>query len=206
MHQYKYDILSGFQEAWTFKTDDFAEMYDRSLQSDVTRRWWKKEHYRPKEMMLTLINAEEQYVREAFKELFNEEKKIENRVDRFSFYCDELMRMYKRANPKSIENNHYQDSTIVSCYLAGMCPVRYTLYPGRAIFNKALHALHAQESPDRDDLPRFFKLTKLIYQYLMKDPAIVSMLENGARPSENLLLAHEFMYFVAGIWDEVTPA
>jgi len=206
LHQYKYDILKGFQEQWTFNTDDFAGMYDRSLQSDVTRRWWKKEHYRPKEMMLLLIQEEEQYVREAFKELLSENKNIENRIDRFGFYGDELLRMYKRKLPRSIENNHYQDSTIVSLYLSGMYPNNYTLYPGRVIFNKALGTLHAQTNTDHDDLPRFFKLSKLIYQYLMKDPAILRIIEKGSRPLGHLLLAHEFMYFAGGVWDEATPA
>ncbi len=205
-HLYKYHILSNFQSSWTFDTDDFSGMYDRSLQSNVTRRWWKKEKLRPKEMMLVLIGAEEQYARAAFKELFNESKSVENRIDRFGFYCDELLRMYKRAHPRSIENNHYQDSTIISLYLAGMFPENYTLYPGRRIFNDALLALGAQTNRDKDDLPRFFKLSRLMHQYLLKDPGIVSLIERNARPSNHLLLAHEFICFVGGVWEEPTPA
>ena len=205
IHQYKYDVLAQFGKVWTFDTDAFADMYDHALQSDVTRRWWKRENYRPKEMMLMLIESEEQYVREAFRELFNEDKKVENRIDRFGFYCDELLRMYKRANPRRIENNHYQDSTMISLYLSGMFPDRYTLYPGRRIFNKALAALHAKESGDIDDLPRFFKLSKLIYQYFTKDTTFLQVLENKLRPPGHLLVAHEFMYFVGGAWDENAP-
>ncbi|HLF63125.1 MAG TPA: hypothetical protein VI603_05220 [Saprospiraceae bacterium] len=205
IHLYKYDMLANFRTIWTFSADDFTGMYDRSLQSDVTRRWWKRDHYRPKEMMLVLIKSEEQYVRQAFKELFQETKNIENRVDSFIFYCDELLRMYKRANPKSIENNHYQDSTIISLYLAGMYPERYTLYPGRVVFNKALHTLHAKENPDKDDLARFFKVSITLYQFLMKNESVKRLIESNVRPSNNLLLSHELVYFLSGNWKEMTP-
>lgn len=206
LHSYKYRLLDHFHTTWTFDTDDFAGMYDRALQSDVTRRWWKRDHYRPKEMMLVLIRHEEQYVRQAFRELFNENKNIENRLDRFNFYCDELLRMYKRANPKSIENNHYQDSMIISLYLAGLYPEKYTIYPGREIFNQALRVLHAKESTDKDDLPRFFKLSHTIHQYLLKDKSMLEIMEKGMRPAQHLLPVHEFFYFLAGRWDENVPA
>jgi hypothetical protein len=206
LHHYTYDVLENFRKTWTFDTEDFAGMYDRSLQSDVTRRWWKRDPYRPKEMMLVLIKSEERYAREAFKELFNESTNIENRVDKFIFYCDELLRMYKRANPKSIENNHYQDSTIISLYLSGMYSDRYTIYPGRSIFNAALRTLQARQNSDKDDLVRFFKLCQTLYHYLMKDTTILQMIADGLRPAQHLLLAHEFIYFLSGRWDETTPA
>ena len=206
LHLYKYQVLENFRQTWTFGTDNFAHMYDRSLQSDVTKRWWKREQYRPKEVMLLLIGNEEQYVREAFKELYNTSKQIENRIDRFVYYCDELLRMYKRANPKSIENNHYQDSAMISLYLAGMSPDEYTLYPGRDIFNKALRTLGAKESPEKDDLPRFFKVSKIIYQYMMKDQDVLAVIEQGARPADNLLIVHEFLFNLAGVTDRTTAS
>ncbi len=204
-HLYKYDMLEHFRSTWTFDTEDFATMYDDALQSDVTRRWWKRAAYRPKEVMLLLIKEKEDYARQAFKELFNEQWQVENRVDRFVYYCDELLRMYKRAYPKSIENNHYQDSSMISLYLAAMYPDRYTLYPGRNVFNLALQHLNARTNPDTDDLIRFFKLSRTIYRYLMDHPTITAAIEKGLRPKEHLLLAHEFIFFAAGLWDQNIP-
>jgi len=205
MHLYKYGLLDNFKSTWDLSAEDFGKMYDRALQSDVTRRWWKRDHYRPKEMMLVLIKHEEQYVRQAFKDLFNENKSIESRLDRFIFYCDELLRMYKRANPRSIENNHYQDSAMISLYLAGMYPEQYTLYPGRDIFNKALRVLGAKESPDKDDLARFFKVSQIMYQYMMKDQKILAAIQQGVRAEGNLLIVHEFLFGLAGVSDRTTP-
>jgi hypothetical protein len=205
VHQYKYEILSQFASRWTYETDSFEGMYDACLQSTVTRRWWKRDQYRPKEVMCALIRSEEQYAREAFKELYNEKKLVENRIDRFVFYCDELLRMYKKANPKSVVNNHYQDSVMISFYLAALYPGRYSLYPGRRIFNQALLKLDAQGTGEKDDLPRFFKLTHLINTYLLKNDAINGLIDNGLRPSGHLLLVHEFLYFMADAWQESTP-
>jgi len=206
IHAYKYAMLDNFRTHWTFDTEDFGAMYDRALQSDVTRRWWKRTNYRPKDVMLLLIAQEEQYVREAFKELFNESKVAENRVDRFVFYCDELLRMYKKANPRSVENNHYQDSVMISLYLAALYPDRYTLYPGPELFNRALGVLGAQGTGTQDDLPRFFKLTRTLYTYLLKNAFISEFIKNDLRPEGHLLLVHEYLYFVAGAWAETTPA
>lgn len=204
-HAYKYALLEHFRSQWTFDTEDFAAMYDRCLQSDVTRRWWKRESYRPKEVMLLLIEREDQYVRQAFKELFNESRAVENRIDRFVFYCDEILRMYKKTQTRSIENNHYQDSTIISLYLAALYPDTYTLYPGRMLFNRALLALGATGTGEKDDLTRFFKLTRTVYTYITKDPSVSDLIDNGLRPQGHLLLAYEFLYFVANAWDETTP-
>jgi hypothetical protein len=112
-----------------------------------------------------------------------------------------MLRVYKRLNPRSIENNHYQDSTIISLYLSGMYPGRYALYPGRELFNDAMKALHARENRDNDDLLRFFKVSQTLYNFLLKDDTIRSMLESGLRPAANLMLAHEFLYHLAGKWE-----
>ena len=205
LHAYKYDMLENFSSAWTFDTDDFAGMYDRSLQSTVTRRWWKRDNYRPKEAMLLFIGLREEYVRQAFKELFKESRSIETRIDSFVYYCDELLRMYKHEFPKSIENNHNHDGMIISLYLAARYPDRYSLYPGRRIFNKALSALHARQG-DTDDLPRFFKVCNTLYKLLEKDPDFVAVTKEGLRPEGHLLFVHEFLFFLAGAWNENTPA
>jgi hypothetical protein len=113
--------------------------------------------------------------------------------------------MYKRANRDSIENNHYQDSTIISLYLASMYPDRYTLYPGRNTFNKALRTLHAKENPDKDDLARFFKVSHTLRQFLMKNEKVMALISDGVRPEDDLLLSHELVCFLAGSWEATAP-
>jgi hypothetical protein len=113
--------------------------------------------------------------------------------------------MYRKANPKSIENNHYQDSAIISLYLAAMFRDRYTLYPGRAVFNAALKTLHAKDTGDTDDLPRYFRICSILHQYLMKEPRLNSTSGGSLRPMEDLMLTHEFVMFLGDAWNSITP-
>jgi hypothetical protein len=201
VHRYKYAMLDHFRTHWSFDTEDFAGMYSACLENTVTRRWWKRETYRPKEVMLEFIRTQEPYVRQSFRELFNEHKQVENRIDSFRFYCDELLSMYKKSHPRSIENNHYHDGAMISLYLAAMYPEKYPLYPGHEIFNEALRALHAKPS-ETEDLPRYFKVSNTLYSFLQKDPSIQEMITSGHRPTGNKMLVHEFIYFLAGRWSE----
>jgi hypothetical protein len=204
-HVFKYEMLGHFNRVWTSDTGDFASMYEMALSSDVTRRWWKRESYTPKAMMILLMRTEDQLARHAFRDLFDESKTVANRIDRFVFYCDELLRLYKRSHPLSIENHHYQDAAMISLYLSGMYPDRYTLYPGRVPFNHALEALGAPGTGMKDDLTRFFKLTSLVFKYLTKDQTITSLIHNGLRPENHLLLVHEFWVFAGGVWEALSP-
>ena len=81
-------------------------------------------------MILKFIQTSEDYVRYSFKDLFNENKDIEGRVDRFVFYCDQLLKEYKDSKPQSIENAHYHDDNyeMISIYLAFHFPNIYTPY------------------------------------------------------------------------------
>ena len=93
---WKWESQRIFQDNWDIDTKDFHSMFDSSLQNSRTRRLWNRENYAPKHMMMKFINTSEDYVRFAFMDLFNENKDIEGRVDRFVFYCDELYGNIKR--------------------------------------------------------------------------------------------------------------
>src|SRR5690606_6359721 len=105
-------------------------MYDQSLQNSQSRRLWVGENFFPKEMMLKFTGLQKEYVRLAFRDLFNESKDISGRMDRFIFYCDELLGEYKSVNPKSIENRHFHDENyhMISLYLAFEFTENYTFY------------------------------------------------------------------------------
>ena len=110
---WKWETLRTFQENWDIDTKDFSGMFDRCLQNSQTRRMWTRENYVPKDMMLKFIETSEDYVRFAFMDLFNEDKDIEGRVDRFVFYCGELLKEYKAKKPLTVENSHFHDDNYV---------------------------------------------------------------------------------------------
>lgn len=194
LHQW--EALQHFQDNWDFDTDDFADMYDRSLQNSKTKRLWKREAYFPKEMMLHFIKLEPDYTRHMFHDLFNENKAIDTRVDRFIFYCDELLRLYKKANPNSIENNHYHDYGIISLYLSFRYPEKYGLYDFDQ-FQTCLQHLGAINIPQVHDLPRFFKLNKTLWTFMQKEKGLMDCHQKRLLAphykEHSMLIVSEFM-------------
>ncbi len=190
-----------FQDHWDIDAHDFGEMYDRSLENSQTRRLWKREHYEPKRLMLEFIALEPEMVRQAFQNLFNEEKDIEARVDRFVFYCDELLRAYKEKYPRSVENNHYHGDNyaMISLYLAFRYPDKYTLYDHEA-FRKLLQLLGSGDIPQAADFARFSKIMRTLYTFLQKKPELLELHQKRLDPRrhltrESFLLVWDFYQF-----------
>lgn len=194
---YKWESLKNFNENWNTEAEDLAGMYDRSFQNSSSRRQWKGNDFYPKEMMLKLIAAEPEYIRLALRDLFNDNKEIGGRVNRFMFYCDEVLNIYKTKNPKAKENNHYHTHEIVMMYLAFRFPEKYTLY-NAAAFVHFLQSVDAKNISASHDLERFTKITKTINIFLKKDGEVQELLskrlEEGKHfQSENVLAVHELM-------------
>lgn len=199
---WKWESQHIFQENWDLETRDLYGMFDRSLQNSQTRRLWNRENYAPKNMMLKFIKASEDYVRFSFQDLFNEEKDIEGRVDRFVFYCDELLKGYKDAKPLSIENRHFHDDNygVISIYLAFRYPAIYTPYNFENFKNLMQH-LGSLDVPKINDVSRYFKVMRTIFNFIKKDEEILNIHrsrldEEKHFKGETLLVVEDFCGFM----------
>lgn len=199
---YLWEIQRHFQQNWDLSAEDLAEMYDRSLQSQHTRRHWRRENYEPKQMMLGFIHLEENYLRQVFKDLFNERNDISGRIDRFVFHCDQLLQEYKRKHPRSIDNNHYHDDgyQMISFYLAMRYPAAYTLYEGSR-FIKLLETLGTRHLPKFDDFERFCKISRTLYKLMQKEEGLLELHQTRLDPErhymdESLLIVYDFYSFM----------
>jgi len=193
---YKWESLFHFQNNWDMDHPDFGEMYDKSLQNSKTKRLWKSENYTPKKMMQTLINMNPDFLQHIFKDLFREEGNVADRIDRFIYYCDDLLAEYKKENPLSIENNHYQDYQMIAMYLTFRYPAQYTFYDFPS-FQQGMHQLGSKNIPTTNDIDRFFKISKTIWNFMEKDEEVWSLhqqrlLGKNLYQGKSLLLVHEF--------------
>lgn len=200
---YLWEIQRHFQENWDLQAEDLAEMYDRSLQSKHTRRHWRRESYEPKQMMLSFMELDENYLRQVFKDLFNERQEISGRVDRFIFHCDQLLQEYKRKYPRSIDNNHYHDDgyQMISLYLTLRYPEQYTLYEG-STFKILLERLGTRHLPQVDDFERFCKISRTLYKLMQKEDDLLDLHRARLDPDrhfmgESLLMVYDFYKFIA---------
>lgn len=199
---YLWDIQANFQQHWDLQVDAMAEMYDRSLQSDHSRRLWRREQYEPKRMMLAFMEMDEDYVRQMFKDLFDEHKELGGRADRFVFHCDQLLIAYKRKHRRSIDNNHYHDDgyQMISLYLSMRYPEKYTLHNGER-FRHLLKLLGTRDLPVVDDIVRFSKVSRTLYKLMQKEEKMMRLhqdrlLATGKDMTDSLLVVYDFYHFL----------
>lgn len=198
---YKWESLKVFQDNWDLEHPKLGKMYDDSLKNTQTTRLWKGENYAPKQMMLLFANMTPDYVGHCFKDLFDEEKNIADRVDRFIFYCGELLIEYKAQNGLSIENNHYHDYPMIALYLTFCFPEQYTFY-NFPTFQKSMLHLGSRNIPKLNDIERFFKISRTLWKFLEKDEEVWALHQKRLYApryykGKSLLLVHEFFQVIA---------
>ncbi len=202
---YIWECQQCFQSQWNIEAPDFRAMYDSSLNSSVSRRLWSRENYAPKQMMLEFAAIEPEMVRLAFRDLFDENKDIEVRLDRFLYYCNDLLKAYKAKVQRPAFNRHfhYDDYAILSLYLAFRYPERYAPYDHKA-FTAMLRELGASDIPQANDPARWFKVARTLYNMMGKDPEIhvfhARRLDAGKHyTGDSLLLVYAFCLWSAGM-------
>ncbi len=174
-NQYKWEIVQEFQQNWDIEAPKLGSMYDASLQSSHTRRWWKGENFHPKEMMIRFMELSPDFARRVFKDLFNEEKDLEGRISRFQFACEVLLEEYKKANPLTIDNNHFHsDNAMISLYLGLRYPQQYTVifYDD---FSTFLQKIGTRQIPTPYEYERFFKICRALHNFVKKDEELLAL-------------------------------
>ena len=128
-YAYHWEAQQNFQKNWDETAQNFAEMYENSLQNSKTQRIWQTQRWQPKRVMALLMRYNPETTKLMFQDLFDETKEVENRIGRFLFVCDDLMADYKKDHKTSIENNHHHDDYIMlAFYLAYRFPALYAPY------------------------------------------------------------------------------
>ncbi|NUO01097.1 MAG: hypothetical protein HUU01_10840 [Saprospiraceae bacterium] len=198
---YYWESQRIFQENWNAEAIDFAQMFDQSLQNTRTRRLWNRENYEPKRLMLLFIAMQPDLTRQLFADLFNENKDVTGRMDRFLFYCDELLRDHRRLYPVSPENSHYHndDYQMISLYLAFRYPDRYAPYR-HDVFRELMVRLGSPDIPRNNDPERYFKVMRTLQGLLTRQEGVrqfhANRISNQAFfQGESLLLAFDFACF-----------
>ena len=204
---HKWDALSHFESNWNLEKEDMAEMYNRSLDSQYTRRWWKTPTFNPKEVMLIFIREQTDLMRDAFRDLLYGDDKPVDRIDRFTFYCDQALKAYKQVHSDSIVNHHYHSSNhMCSLYLSLAHPDEYGPY-FHYIFLSFLRNVKTRELPKNRDPERFFTLCNTLNNLLVKSEGIPAAFEAFLNKNQlhfdeynHPLLAQDFMHFVGLEW------
>ena len=166
---YPHSLVDHFNRVWKDPAgEDIKTRYDRALRSEISQRWWKRDNYRPKEIMLMLIDADPELAEIAFKDLANDSATLDGRLSRFNYYAEDLLQMHRQRHRRATETYHHQDARMLSLYLAGIFPEKYALYPGLDTFQNFCKKVGSPDIPVVDDLVRYNKVASIIFKFLQK--------------------------------------
>ncbi|MBC6993509.1 hypothetical protein QWY85_16220 [Neolewinella lacunae] len=180
-----WETQQNWQQHFNVEAKDLAAAYDLALDSKTNRRHYRRNGYDPKQSMLLLMRWETEFVREAFRDLFSEDRSVEGRVSRFVFYINELFNRYRDQHPKDRTPSHYHqdDYEMASLYLSGQYPLIYAPY-STATLQTVCSKLGAREVPLAADFPRYTKLLVTLRSFLAKDEVVMERYQAALRPSD----------------------
>lgn len=168
------ETQQNWQTHFNVEAKDLAASFDAALDSKTNRRHYRRGGYDPKRSMLTLMKWEPEFVREAFFDLFSEDRDLEGRIGRFGFYVNELFNRYRDARPKDRTPSHYHndDYNMVSLYLMGQYPETYAPY-STELLQSICEKLGAKSVPPAADFPRYTKMLKTLRRFLTEDEVVM---------------------------------
>lgn len=196
---HRWDAQKYFIVNWDMERLDFGDMYEASLQSDVSNRIWTGVDYHPKESMLTFIKHEKEFIRSMCKDLFNESKDLQMRINRFIYHCDELLPQIKKKESKLL--HHYHDEPMVMAYLAFNNPHQYT-HLNKDAFRKAMIKMDARNIPEHITLDSYAKLMRITQKFLFTDSNIDELYAKSMPDAKlylkgSMLVALDFIEWIA---------
>ena len=190
---YKYECLQNYRRNWDLSSMDLYEMFDNSFRSQISNSLWGGSVNSAKSVMLMFIRNNPEFVRSMFRDLYNEDKDLSLRVNRFSFHCDQMMDELPMSKKKPV--NHKHNPKILSVYLSFHDPENFTIIDYRK-FRSLMELLEKQDIPEDFEIERIIKSCRALYKILSKDNELLE-LHNNRLPEEyrsesNMLLVHDF--------------
>ena len=169
---YKYECLQNFEANWDLSALDLKTNYDNAFQSKISARLWGGSQNSAKEVMLLFLEMDKEFVRSMFRDLYNEDKDLGMRINRFVFHCDQMLEQLQAKQPKW--TTHFHGESEVALYLAFNNPQVYPLF-SYSPFANMMQRLEVKSVPESYELERYFKLCKGLYTLLKRDIQLVRL-------------------------------
>jgi hypothetical protein len=195
MELYKWRAVRHFQKHWDIDAPNFHEMLQNALA--LTFNLLDAGLYYPRTVLLQFVHDNPELLRQCFRDLFNEDNDINERILAFKHHADTLVGNYEF-------NNHYQDHRAIMVYLSLMYPDRYFLYKFGMFnsFSKAVEYDYAPVMGRIENIGQWQTLCKLVRHELSTDEELVLLHQNRHMPdcyadTALNILTQDFIYAVA---------
>ena len=195
---YKWKAIKCFQDNFDIDAEDFPKMLERSLEKSYNLL--ARSMYFAKGAILEIANYNPEYTREMFRNLFNEEEPVLNRIKQFEEDAEIYFQLHE-ADSKA--KNHYQDVKASSVYLFFRYPEKYYIYLSTK-FENAAKQIGYGNIPKNGSMERvqaYFDMTDQIYDYAKTDAELLQLNQSRLddecyKDSTNHVLAEDIVYFL----------
>jgi hypothetical protein len=192
---YKWRAVKCYQDNWNVDAPNFYEMLLSSLR--MTKNLMDSGQYFPLRMLVQYAEQRPNEVRQLFRNLYNEEEDLYERIDSFQLGInavhDELF-----ENKKS-----YQDPRAIIVYLVLRYPERYFFYKFEMFkqFSEKLELIYKPVKGHIENIGHFNNICELIRYELSLDQELLKLHKNRITADcyydENLnILTQDFIYAV----------
>ena len=171
---YKWKAIKCFQDNWNIDAEDFAGMLNRALyKSD---NLLDKRNIFPKAMIVELAEKEPNTVRDMFRNIYDENVEITERVEAFISSAKDLFTRNRDLNNEKMKS-HYQDQKVVGIYLFFRYPEKYFLYQfGKFKGFAAIIGYDAQiKQDDVQNIPAYYEMCEMVLAEVKKDKELQAL-------------------------------
>lgn len=140
---YKWKAIQHFQKHWNIDAPNFGEMFKEA--TDKTSNLLASGYAYPRGMMLNFAKADDDAVRQMFRDLSDESRDLTERVEAFQSASENI----RATHDDGSWRNHYQNTNAISTYLWLMYPDKYYIYKYE-IFRDVATELDSEYRPKRN--------------------------------------------------------
>lgn len=195
--KFKWQAIKGFQDHWDIEAVDFCTMLKNSL--DKTFNLLASTHYFPGKMIKEFAEKEPETVRQMFKNLFDENKDLCDRIVSFKVQSKQLVNKYWDPG-----KSDFQTENTLTTYLWLRYPDKYYIYKfeeAKSLANELKTNYVFKAGDYKNNVENFIKLYDELSQELCKDlelkQIVQSKLEDDCYDDPKCkTLAIDFGYFV----------
>ena len=198
---YKWKAVKCYQDNWNIDAENFYEMLLASLIR--TKNLLDSGQYFPLRMIVQYAEQRPNEVRQLFKDLYNEEEDLFERIENFQIRINLI-------NDELFENKKsYQDPRAIIVYLVLRYPERYFFYKFEMFkqFSEKLELIYKPVKGHIENIGHFNSQCELIRFELSLDQELLKLHKNRITADcyydENLnILTQDFIYAVARHLDQ----
>lgn len=181
-----YEGIKNFQLNWNLSEENLSKMYLKATNNTTSNRLWRENNGHPREVMSGFFHYDSVYSIFLFKDLFNDEMAIESRLDRFIFHCEQLYEELRPYYDNSPHDSHYHSKKTASIYLAFLKPHQYPVYDWEK-FTTFLPFLQVADPPTYEDPARYYKVSKILFNFIAKDKEIGTLHKKRLEPEKHFI-------------------